>query len=283
MRTHISVVTTKEDLLNYFKPEDPRYPDAATWESTEREGTVVARSDMYVVNMKPKSIQFAAEIEAYEDPSDSDYEVTDDPVRFIVDFLKTGTLGDEALEKMASVSPDIIVGMLRLLASDIDTKAVSRQMVQRVLRRFSVSIDFDFAKRVLIAVTRSAAREEIEEKEINDLKSQMEKKGWKVEVGKSDIDLPQLNVDVSGIYKAKISVDSIVWETTYEISNMPETQTTEITDDPIAAFKKWRKSDSVKSAREEAASRKKERPEEQEKGTVPPPRRGKPEPQPEAS
>lgn len=253
MGLHIASVVTKNDLLKYFGGE--------TYRAVERNDGVYARSDAYEIEIYPKSVQFAVEIEATDDPSDSDFSVTDEPLDFIVNFLKTGTAGDEALQKMAgafgmmeSLSPSSMPKFLRFWAARTEQGLARPRDLARAIRRAAIMVDMPLIRRVMSAAIRTAAEADVAEEEIANLEVQMKAKGWKVKSEKSDDGPSKLIVDVSGIYTAKIEVESIVWAYSFEVNGYPDTREEGVTDDPIVQFRGFYKSEDVQSARREMRS-----------------------------
>jgi hypothetical protein len=287
MRKLIAATVTLDDLKQYFQGEH--------WRATPRgDGSFESRSDSYLVELSPVSgPQFAVSIQAHEDEMDKDEVVTDDPMKFIVDFLKTGTEGDEAFGHMATEgssasyenygnygSPAAVANLLRTWAVAAERGRIGPRSLARLLRHAALLADLpDTVEFVRLAVHLVANREEIETQEMQDLANRMTQKGWRVQSGKNDRGFPDLTVDIAGIYEAKIEIDHIPWKYSFEVHEHPDSRIEGITDDPIVEFRKFYKSEPVQSAKFELKDRLKARPETAEaEGTVAPSKKKKPEP-----
>ncbi len=293
MRPVTAATVTLEDLSKYFKGEH--------WRSVEKEGGLEGRSDSYSVFLKPKDFVYAVEIHAYEDEGDGDEEVTDDPLRFLVDFLKTGHAGDEALDKMAGVfshmntlPPDGLISMLRIWANAVDTQEIGPADLGKLLRRAAILVDMKTAKVLLTAAVRLAQdqvelephlkdievkdhdeepgpssdvhRNKVETAGMEELVKKMSEKGWRAKLDTSDRGSPEVTVDIAGIYEAKIEIDHISWHYEFEV-NGTDVHDEGITDDPISMFRNFYRSDAVQSAKKGLYDKPKEK---QEEATKPP-------------
>ncbi len=275
MRRSIAATVTLDDLKTYFK--------GAHWRSVVRDdGVFEGRSNSYFVELAPGGTpSFFVKIHSYEDDADSDESVTDEPMKFLVDFLKTGSVGDEALQKMAgvfrkmaSLPPVGMANLLRSLADDVERERIGPRALARVLRHASLMPDLPGPVKILSTMVQAASREETETKEMQDLANKMTEKGWRVKSGKGEGGLPQLTVDIAGIYEALIEVDHIPWKFSYEVHDHPDTKVTGITDDPIAEFRQYYQSDSVQTAKSDLRAGEKDRAEKAiDKGTVAPSKR----------
>jgi len=275
MRSRVAATVTIDDLKKYFTGEG--------WKTAIREGGLQGWSENHVISIMPGgSPSFAVEVHAYEDESDKDEAVTDDPMRFLVDFLKTGTAGDEALQKMAGLfgqmaylPPDRMAILLRRWAAEVEAENIGPRALGRILRRACLMTDMP-SHRAILGTVLKLAREEIEVDATEDLSKKMKDKGWRVEVAKNDRGLPELTVDIAGVYEAKIEVDHIPWKCSFEVHDHPETKLEILTNDPIAEFRRYYKSEVVQSAKSDLKAAKAQRPKSPEaEGTVAP-KKGKP-------
>jgi hypothetical protein len=260
MRPVLAATITLDDLKRYFTGKGSR---GSTWRSTVRDdGTFEARGDIYHVEIAPGgSASFMVKVHAYEDESDSDEAVTDDPMKFLADFLKTGTAGDQALQQMAGIFQRVTamppIGManfLRHWADDVEAGKVGPRALARLLRRASLMPDMNHTLALLAEaahLVRLAAREHVEVKEMQELAKKMEAKGWRAKPGKNDRGFPELTVDIAGIYEAKIEVDHTPWKYSFEVHEHPETHAEGITDDPISEFERYYKTDKVQTAKDD--------------------------------
>jgi hypothetical protein len=239
MKRHTSAVVTFDDIKKFVGKTHARVHEDA-------EGNISIVSDRFEFFFKPQNVSYRVKIEATDDPSDSDEKVTPDPVKFIAGFLGSDIPGGEFFEKRAS-TPDGISSLLRRLAAGVECEVVGPKRLSRILRRAAVIPDFPLLVRVILAVSKTAAGQDFSEAEIKKLQNEMKKKGWKVEEGESDVGLPQLTVDVSGIYVATIYVDAIPWKYQLSVKGYPNTMVEGDTDDPIAKIREFVKSEPVEA------------------------------------
>jgi len=267
---------TIEDLTTYFKGERD---GGDAWRSAVRDGGLQAWCDTYTVELKPKGVMYHVEVAASDDSSDKDEKVTDDPVEFIVDFLGTGTSGDDFFKNRssASVGPEELSEVLYELSDGIDEGAVGPRRLACVLRRAMVLTDAESVRRMLAAAIRFAeTREDFEVKDLAKLKAEMADKGWKVSVDSDDRDLPVLTVDVGGVYKARVTVDHLQWDYSFEV-NGTDGKDSGVTDDPIVAFRNFYRDEHIIEAKREQNQKKNSPKPAQEEGTAPAtPRKNRP-------
>jgi hypothetical protein len=275
MRPVLAATVTLDDLKQYFKGEH--------WRAAVRDdGVFEGRSNSYHVELSPGgSPSFLVKVHAHEDESDADEAVTDEPMKFLVDFLKTGSAGDEALQKMSSfaISPTGMVVLLRRLANEVQTERIGPRALSCLLRRASLMPDMPHSLGLLAAAVHLAAREHVEVKEMQELAKKMKEKGWRVKPGKNDRGMPELTVDIAGVYEAKLEVDHMPWKYSFEVHEHPDTHAEGITDDPIAEFRRYYKSETVQTAKDELKAGHKEKAvKTMEEGTIPSSKKKSPEP-----
>lgn len=277
MRPLVAATVTLDELKTFFKGE--------YWTPKELEngGLEAAGKNYYKVKFEPGgSPAYAVKVHAYEDNSDSDEAVTDNPTKFLSDFLKTGTAGDEALQKMASalepvyqdryVPPVVVSNLLRAWAISVEAGEIGPKTLSRLVRRASLLLANPMepgmgpSLHLLASLVRLAAREQIEAKEMQKLADQMSEKGWKAKAGKNDRGFPELTVDIAGVYEALIEVDHMPWKYSFEVYDHPDTLAEGITDDPIGEYQRYYKTEKVQMAKAELKG-KKEAP--QTEGTIP--------------
>jgi hypothetical protein len=230
-----------EDLSNFFKGE--------VWKLTDiRNSELNARATQAIVNIEESETQFNVKIQAIDDPLDSEEVTTSKPLKAIVDFLGEGLPGAEYYEQMAS-SPRAFASYLNLLAYRIDKQNIDKQTLTELLRRASIALNHKLLHRVVVAMTTKLARENVEQKEMGKLLSEMKKKGWKVEESEDDRGEPQLTVNISDIYEVVISIESILYDYIFQIPDHPDLTEDGITDDPIREFQNYvRKHNEVMSS-----------------------------------
>ena len=236
-----AAIVTMEDLTNFFKGE--------AWKSVDlRDSELFARANQAIVNVEESETQYNVKIQAIDDPYDSEEVTTGEPIKAIVDFLGEGLPGAEYFEQMAS-SPRAFASYLNLLAYQIDKKNIDKKTLIETLRRVSVALNRNLLHHIVIAMTTRLARENVEQKEMSKLLSEMKKKGWKVEESEDDRGEPQLTVNISDIYEVVISVESILYDYIFQIPDHPDLTEDGITDDPIREFQKYvKKHDEVMSS-----------------------------------
>lgn len=282
MKNLRAATVTIDDLKMYFKHggEDPLKRRGAGWRSRAADdGSFHAESPTYEVDLSPKGAVFLVKVEAVDDPSDSDEQVTDAPTKFLVDFLKTGTAGDSVFGKMAgfmrrtdSFGPDEVSGVLRIIADEAESGRLTLRQAAHAIRRASLLPGSAISVRIAgLAESRHA----LETGEMDALQKEMEAKGWRTKVAEDPArGLPSMEVDISGVYKAQISVDHVSWHFRFQLAGIPETLSEGVTDDPIEEFERFFKDPATKEARKDAEARSAEEAAASEDDiTVPPPRR----------
>lgn len=245
MRGHTSAVVTVDDLKTYIKGTH-----ATVTESDD--GSIKVESKKYTFSFKPKGFKYSVKIEATDDPSDADEKVTSDPMKFIAGFLGSDVPGGEHFDKMSSNSPERISFALRKIAFEVEADSIGPKRLSRILRRASIIPDMELVYSVFSAASRTAAGLEVSKKEIEELSSKMKKKGWKVEESENDIGLPELTVDVSGIYEAKIRVDSIPYDYHLSVNGHSNLDEKGETEDPIKEIREYARSHPVGAPTQDA-------------------------------
>lgn len=239
MRTIQSAVVTLDDLKNYVKKKGT--------EIRERDGSLEVSTRLYLFEFTPHRARFRVKIEAVDDPSDSEERITTEPAKFMAKFLGDLIPGGEYYDKMSS-SPDNLARILRYVASGVDGGNIGPRRATRLLRRASIFPNMGLLEKVVTAVCKTAAGEDISEQEIAKLKTEMEKKGWKVTESKADTGLPELKVDVSGIYEASVTIDAIPYKYQFSVIGHPDLDESGDTEDPITQIRKYVKSEPVQEA-----------------------------------
>lgn len=233
MGRKISSIVTLPEIKNWFKGE--------FWDSSTIEGdTFYAHSSNIEASVSPKSILFFVSISSEEDSSDSDEIVTEDPISFISDFLSTGTAGDEFFNRHSSVRE--IISSLYKSSSKEEMLIASKK-----LRRSVASLEFKYNQDIILSAIRSVVGTEVDN--FDKIKEKIKKMGWKVrdEIGGPN-GHPAIAIDISGIYEAKIEIDSILWEYSFILKGEESTRENGFSNDPIDAYKKWLKSPNIKEA-----------------------------------
>jgi hypothetical protein len=221
MTNRVAAVVTINDLANYFVGVDKGWTQQVDGEEFEALSHKLNR----YVKFKLESVLFHVHIESVDDSNDSHDVTTDKPIKEITEFLSEGIPGGEYFKKM-SFGPNKIASLLKYAANHIQANMINRSQLSAIIRRISV-------------MTLSIGREIVDIMEIPALKKEMEKKGWKVKQKENDVGIPYLEVDISGIYIAKIVVSDTWYSYEFahgEIKKLDEEGTT---DDPIDEYEVW--------------------------------------------
>lgn len=251
MRRQTAAAVTFDDLSQYFSGKN--------WHVKVHEGKMDGWSPTRGIEVKlePKGSIYSVSIKAYEDKSDADQTLTDNPMRFLVDFLKTGTPGDKAFENMASsfwredyLSPTRMAEVLKNWADGVEKKRIGFKLLSKGLRHIGFMADIQ---------SSVASQSDPGSGQMEELLQEMSKKGWRANLDKSDKGLPEITVDIAGVYEAHIEVDHILWN--YEFTLVADEDVTDegTTDDPIVAFDSFYKSEAVQSTRHALKSDKQKR------------------------
>jgi len=257
MRPVLSAVVTLPDLKDYFK--------GGHWKKiSDVDGGIEGKSEAYRISIVQKSATFLVEIHASDDPSDSDTAKTKDPVEFITKFLSTGEGAEDILKKMSFYAdPKFMVTLLRRMAN-LSESGMSPGKVAKIVRRGAVLMDGHRLRPMLSAVVRSARGDDAHASdEVEKLQKEMKAKGWKVTQDTDDNGRTKLVVDVSGIYEASITLDSITWDYSFEVNEVPESKEAGETEDPIQQFRLYYKSDSTQEAKKQLKEKIKQKSEEE--------------------
>jgi len=241
MWSPVSAVVTWDDIKTYFK--------GSAWKESNWMGDrFVGRTQNFSVEIEPGDVQFEYKIEAVDDPADSEEGVSSDPVSKIAKFLGRDLPGGEFFEQMAS-GPDPLARALRTAADGLLRGRPDRSRVRAALRRMAAAAGMaDGLAALRIAVSRMAGKAD---DAFSELESKMESKGWRVERGETPAGAQQLTVDVSGIYEATISVDSIQYHYVFQLRDNPGLTKSGETDDPIREFRSYYRSEEVEEALDE--------------------------------
>lgn len=244
MKTRRAAIVSVYDIENYFT--------GGSWDLSRKEdGSVSATSEAYEVRLQQRPTKFEVKISAVDDPSDSETEVTDDPVKFITKFLSTGTEADDLLKRMSFVAdPEFLSSILRraALMSEVSPDGVSD--VKKLLRRAVVAAYGPGIERILTAVVRAVAGQGDDVKEVEKIAKDMRAKGWKVVQ-----DEGTLTVDISGIYEAEIRARDTVWDYSFQVRGFEESKEEGTTDDPIQQFRLFYKKDSTQDFKKQLKER----------------------------
>jgi len=225
----ISRIITTDEIYNFFSNDNEQV-------FKFNDGSMNVNYYGALAEISPHSLMFNVVIKSPDDPLDSDEMITDEPLKFISEFLETGTAGDEFFNKMSS---DSFIRRFESIFSEKSNK-IAKTAANR-LRRLALSVDADTVEQILFDATRVASKyifsnQEFVEEEFNELKIKASEKGWKVTKSNNN-----LQIDISGIYEVEISVYSISWSYSFMVEGHNDTKEEGIVDDPIMAFQQWYK------------------------------------------
>lgn len=240
MKNRVAAIVSWEDLKTYFKP--PIWVDT-NFSDDKFEG----RSKYYSVTLEPESVLFDYEIFAVDDELDKEQGISDDPVSEIVKFLGQGLPGSEFFEQRAS-GPEYVSDVLRKLSISLVRERRSSIQVAQTLRKISImpriaSLETQLRSSVL-RLAMSA------DKAFDDLEKKMESKGWDISKGEAPNGLPEIKVNISDIYNAKISVDSISYSYIFQFKDRNDLTKEGTTTDPIEEFQKFYRSEEIEDAKQ---------------------------------
>lgn len=241
-----------DELLAFFQGKRGGNQDDRWTSEVNSDGEFWAHSNAYTVFASPKGIVYSVDISAVDDRSDSASKVTDDPIEFIVEFLETGSEADGFFRARASVTPDAMSGLLRKLASGVESGEIGPRRLSSSIRRAVAAVDA-----ATTPTARSAAvKEEGVERELSKLQNETKSKGWKSRVDRTSTGTPALTIDIGGQYTARVMIDHVVWDYAFKVTGVPGLEDTVneegVTHDPIASYRKWRNLPEVQEARAEA-------------------------------
>lgn len=238
MNSILSVVTV-DDLRTYFSGK--RW-EGGGWKGDSFDGSIQGVVD---VKLWPEGLAYWVKIEAVDDPSDSEEMSTEKPLKAIADFLGQDLPGGEHFDRM-SASPAWFAAAVETAATSIRSGGLGRRRAMSVLRRLSL---FSRTARSDVPDTKGA---------IPELEEQARRKGWKVKTKRGENGDEVLEIDVSGVYRAEVSVDSVMYGYSFSVRGADVGEEGK-TEDPIREFEKWSRdadvTDAAESAREESVSK----------------------------
>lgn len=241
----LSSLVTLDDLHNYFK-------GAHRIKLFNPEQGISGEQAYYKFDIKPNSSTYFLKVEAVDDPSDSVEIETDKPVKELVDFLNENMPSGNFFNKMASDNAKkshFILRIAKLFSETPEWKLLP------VLRRASILFTTSAIPKLQKFVSR-IARGPVDMSELEEIHGYMKSKGWNVNLETNERGDDVIKVDISGVFKAEIVPESIMYDYTFSMHNRDDVTENGITDDPIEAYQNWYRSPSVESAYEEEKSEK---------------------------
>lgn len=243
----IAATITLDDLSAYFKNGGESPYKQERWHSNVLEdGGFRAWSSTFEVEMVPHGASFHVSVEAYDDPSDSDETVTDEPAAFIVDFLRTGSAADEVFTKMAGLGrsdemrPSELSRWLRRIAHGVSAGLIGRpECVSQIRQASRLVCRGQPAVPASQTGRQATGRESVELHEMAQLQAKMRERGWRSRVREGAHGLPEMDVDVAGVYGVKVQVDHVLWEYKFQLTDQPSSEEVGVTDDPIESFESF--------------------------------------------
>jgi len=259
-----------EDVRRYF-------PSKMWGASSWRRDSLYGSRGPVEVHVKVVGKQFGVHVEAVDDPSDSEDVTTEEPLKAIAEFLGRDIPGGEHFERM-SFMPELFARSLVAAAELVGSGAVGRRAAVRMLRRLSS-----------IRMADSTPQDD----SMSDLEKEARAKGWKAALKRGPHGDEKLVIDVSGLYTAEVTLDSMLYEHKFLVEDHPDVTEEGTTEDPIREFERWIRKGEVQDAIDEmkapaasgGASPSDGRTAPADQGTVPapaekPPERQKPKPRP---
>lgn len=226
-------MTPLSDVKAYFRGKGWE----GYWSGDSFEGSV----SVVDVKIKASGKSYSVRIESVDDPSDSDEVTTGEPLKAIADFLGQDIPGGEHFEKMSSF-PSFFAHSIAMAAELVGAGMVGRRAAVRMLRRLS-----SFRPVADSHPQRPGT-------DLSDLEKDAKRKGWKAKLNKDGYGDDVLEIDVSGIYKAEVTLDAVMYDYKFELRGESSVDEKGTTDDPIRDFEKWAAKPDVKEAFERAQS-----------------------------
>ncbi len=229
----VSAMTPLSDVKAYFK--------GAGWDGYWSGDSFEGSAGVVDVKIRASGRSYSVKIESVDDPSDSDEVITGEPLRAIAEFLGQDIPGGEHFEKMSS-SPSFFAHSMAVAADLVGAGLVGRRAAIRMLRRLS-----SFCSTADTSQQRPGA-------DLSELEKDARKKGWKAKLNKDGYGDDVLEVDVSGIYRAEVALDAVLYEYRFEMRGESGVDERGSTDDPIREFERWASRPEVKEAHGRAMS-----------------------------
>lgn len=208
-------------------------------------GGVIAESPIKYIEVNPHKVMYRWNVEAIDDPSDSDEGVSDRPTEDIIKFIKAGIPGGEETFKHLASNPVMVAQVLRRIAG-----AYVGKLRLACLRRVLVAVED------LTVGAGFSEYVQVQARNVNELKKTMEAKGWDVLDSKID-EIPILEFNISDQFSGSIRTHTIEYKYEFEVKGYPLTQSIGISNNPARELKLWEKSSEVEEATEEAKSNQK--------------------------
>jgi len=223
VRSIVSTIITKQDILKYFHTKDWREP------VIQKSGMIVAETKeaKWLVELEPYGDPlFTVTIYAIEDDNDRDEETTDKPIEFIEEFVQ----GDAP--RVSSTDPTRFAFLLRYLADRVSSRTIGPKALSKIMRRASLPNTRE-ASFILSAFIKMA---NFGVEETRNLSEKLQKKGWKVEFSKNESGIPTLNVDILKTFRADIEIASSQWHFWFTKDGKTHEG---VSEDPIDEFEKY--------------------------------------------
>lgn len=262
---HIGSVVTIKEIQTYFKHGGDAVVSDETWRTREwNDGSFTAESPTFEISFKPSGVVYNVEVEATDDPEDSNSAVTDDPIGFLGEFLETGTDIDHIIKQSSFKNIEKFVQSIRKVSSAFSHNVIDASTVGRTMRRI-------IAKVKRMAGEFDESRSIIEDKELSKIKKSLSDAGWKVKEDKAKNGLSSLKIQFGDEFQGEITVDSILWDYSIKLNGIDESKRTGVAEDPIETFRDFLKDPEIRELHESSVQNKKNR--SYDDATVAPPRR----------
>ena len=228
MKSRISVVTI-DDIDSYFKSEKG---STEHWNVRVRpSGNISCESEMWTIDLEPSiGPLFNVKIYAYDDPSDSDEETTDDPVEFVDKFIKEGMP-----RVSSSINPNELSKYLQYLSDMVRNKRIGSTNLMKSLRRVSVSSNIGNTLSIISSIIRKIGSE-YKNKEIKEVFNELSDRGWDVDLGKD-----RMSININDLFEVNIELNSIIWSYVFYRNDIYDYKKEGTTEDPIGEFEKYKR------------------------------------------
>ncbi len=229
----VSAMTPLSDVKAYFRGKG--------WEGHWSGDSFEGAAGVVDVKIKASGKSYSVSIESVDDPTDSDDVTTQEPLKAIADFLGQDIPGGEHFERMSS-SPSLFARSLAMAADLVASGTIGRVAAIRIIRRLSS---------LLPVADSNHGRPGTD---LSGLEREAKKKGWKASLRKDGHGDDVLEIDVSGIYRADVALEAIMYDYKFELRGESSVDESGTTDDPIREFEKWASRDEVVEAYKRASA-----------------------------
>lgn len=204
---------------------------------------IMAENRVYHLKIEIEDVWFNVDIEAYDDPLDSENEITDDPAKALAKFFSSEVPGGEFFDRM-SFAPQDMSRRLKFVASRIGSGKVSAANAARQIKRLIACCGHDVTELGKIAshlLRLRIANSELRtvDRRIFEILARLRELGWDALESKTKTGAPAVKVNIGDRYEATISVNNINYVCEFYVIGFPETKVRLETDDPLQKLMEW--------------------------------------------